>query len=194
MDSYHHGNLRADLVSRARALVEGNSSEVPSLRELARQAGVSPTAVYHHFPSKEDLLAEVATQMLEDLVSSWHGLSLPSLGPAYLRYFRDHPSALGLLFGPRLRSVPRIRELQDQAYQALVGQLPPTPEGTADHRAGLLVWALVQGLAHLFSTGALGADAVECPGGPDLWYQEPEQVLETLAPLLDRMVRPGTPA
>lgn len=190
MDSYHHGNLRADLVSRARALVEGSpSAEVPSLRELARQAGVSATAVYHHFPSKEDLLAEVATQMLEDLVSSWQSLSLSSLGPAYLRYFRDHPSALGLLFGSRLRSAPRIRELQDQAYQALVGQLPPTAEGTADHRAGLLVWALVQGLAHLFSTGALGAHVAECPGGPDLWYQEPEAVLEALAPLMDKILR-----
>lgn len=190
MDSYHHGNLRADLIARARALVENSpTAEAPSLRELARQAGVSATAVYHHFSSKEDLLAEVAVAILEDLVQNWRGLSLAALGPAYLRYFRDHPSSLGLVFGSRLRALPRIRELQDQAYQALVGQLPRTAKGELDHEAGLVVWALVQGLAHLFATGALGADPEDCPGGPELWYREPEAVLEALAPTLDKLLR-----
>lgn len=191
MDSYHHGNLKADLVARARVLVEASATaEPPSLRELARQAGVSATAVYHHFASKDDLLTEVAVAMLSDLVANWRTLGLAALGPAYLRFFRDHPQALGLLFGARLRAVPRVRQLQDEAYAALVGQLPPTPEGQPDHGAGLFVWALVQGLAHLFAAGALGAEREDCPGGPDLWYQEPEAVLAALSPFLDKALAP----
>lgn len=189
MDSYHHGNLRADLLARARVLIEQSpAGEAPSLRELARWAGVSPTAVYHHFPSKEDLLAEVGASLLEELMTQWESLTLEELGPAYLRFFRNHPSALSLVFGPRLRKVPRIRDLQDQAYLALVTRLPPRPDGEPNHEAGLAVWALVQGLAHLYAAGALGADPQECPGGPDLWYQEPEAVLVALTPLINKML------
>lgn len=188
MDAYHHGNLKADLLIRARALIETNPGEAPSLRELARQAGVSATAVYHHFPSKEDLLAEVGASLLEELMSGWESLTLEEIGPAYLGFFRRHPSALGLVFGPRLRKVPRIRDLQDKAYAALVGRLPPGPDGQPNHPVGLAIWAMVQGLAHLYASGTLGADPVVCPGGPDLWYQEPEVVMTTLAPLLDKLL------
>lgn len=191
MDTYHHGNLKADLLARAKALIEASpSGELPSLRELARQVGVSPTAVYHHFPAKEDLMTEVGASLLEELMAGWEGLTLEELGPAYLEFFRRHPSALGLIFGPRLRKVPRIRDLQDRAYQSLVERLPPGPQGEPDHRVGLALWALVQGLAHLYAAGALGADPAECPGGPELWYQEPPAIIEALAPLLDRLVKP----
>lgn len=192
MDSYHHGNLKADLLAKARVLIEKSpSGEAPSLRELARQAGVSPTAVYHHFPSKEDLLAEVGAALLEELLAVWEPLGIEDLGYAYLQFFRDHPTALGLLFGPKLRKVPRIRLLQERAYAILVSRLPPSPDGQPDHTAGLALWALVQGLAHLYAAGALGSDPVECPGGPALWYQEPKSVLAALAPLLQRMLTPG---
>ncbi|MFH2114481.1 MAG: TetR/AcrR family transcriptional regulator [Spirochaetota bacterium] len=187
MDAYHHGNLKADLLTRARTMIETVPGAAPSLRELARQAGVSATAVYHHFPSKEDLLAEVGASLLEELMADWDRLTLEELGQAYLGFFRSHPSALGLVFGPRLRKVPRIRELQDKAYTALIERLPPGPDGP-DHRAGLAVWALVQGLAHLYADGALGADPEECPGGPALWYQEPPAVMAALAPLLEKML------
>lgn len=188
MDTYHHGNLKAELLTRARAMIEATgTAEAPSLRELARQTGVSPTAVYHHFASKEELLAAVGADLLEELLAVWEPLSLEEMGPAYLTFFRAHPTALGLLFGPRLRQVPRVRELQDRAYEALVRRLPPGPGGP-DHAAGLALWALVQGLAHLYSAGVLGSDPEVCPGGPGLWYQEPAAVMTALAPRIEKLL------
>ena len=40
--------------------LEGSKGVDVSLRELARMVGVSPAAVYRHFPNKDALLAELA--------------------------------------------------------------------------------------------------------------------------------------
>lgn len=189
MDSYHHGHLRQDLLDRARRALDGSpGAELPSLRELARQAGVSPTAVYHHFSSREALLAGVAASLLSELSQAWEGLSLEQMGPAYVEFFRTHPSALGLVFGQAIRRNPAVRELQDGAYRLLVSKLPPRVDGSPNHEAGLALWALVHGLAHLYAAQVLGADPVECPGGPDLWYQAPGAVIARLGPGIAAML------
>src|SRR6202034_998901 len=58
--SYHHGDLRRTLVDAALALVSEKQDWTFSLREVARRAGVSHNAPYHHFADKRDLLAAVA--------------------------------------------------------------------------------------------------------------------------------------
>lgn len=187
MDTYHHGNLRTALLSLARSLVEeSRGNGAPSLRELARRAGVSPTAVYHHFSSKEELLAEVAAGLLEELIGTWESAPLEAMGTGYVEFFREHPTALGLVFGPGLRQHPRVRGLQDRAFGLLVGRLPSGQDGGPDEAAGLLVWGLVHGLAHLYQAGVLGCEPEACPGGSPLWYRPPAEVLAALGPLLDR--------
>src|SRR3981189_813877 len=57
---YHHGDLRRELILAACALLEGEASEALSLRSVARRAGVSPAAPYHHFRDRAELVAAVA--------------------------------------------------------------------------------------------------------------------------------------
>ena len=60
--SYHHGNLRQELMELAeKHLVEGGVRDL-SLRALAREIGVSQTAPYRHFRDKNALLAALATE------------------------------------------------------------------------------------------------------------------------------------
>ncbi len=57
---YHHGELRSALVSLAVKEIAWAGVEKLSLRSLARQAGVSPTASLRHLPDKQTLLADIA--------------------------------------------------------------------------------------------------------------------------------------
>ena len=50
---YHHGDLRDALVEAAQRILETDGLVALSLRAVARRAGVSPAAPYHHFPDKQ---------------------------------------------------------------------------------------------------------------------------------------------
>ena len=57
---YHHGDLRASLLQAAARWLDEQGAETLTLRELARAAGVSHAAPYHHFAGRDELLAGVA--------------------------------------------------------------------------------------------------------------------------------------
>ncbi len=59
---YHHGDLRAALMSAALSLVEEHGVKGLALSDAARMAGVSVAAPYRHFKDKEALLAEIAAE------------------------------------------------------------------------------------------------------------------------------------
>ena len=65
--AYHHGDLRNALLEAARALAHEVGPDSITLREVARRAGVSHTAAYHHFADKNDLLRALAVQAFYDL-------------------------------------------------------------------------------------------------------------------------------
>ena len=61
---YHHGNLRQALVEAALALITEKGPQGFTLSEAAKEAGVTPAAVYRHFAGRDDLIAEAARQSL----------------------------------------------------------------------------------------------------------------------------------
>src|SRR5258706_6842648 len=64
---YHLGDLRRTLLEEGwAATIESGGKDI-SLREIARRAGVSATASFHHFRNKEALLAAVAVAGLSPL-------------------------------------------------------------------------------------------------------------------------------
>ena len=67
---YHHGDLRRALIDAARTIIERDGAQAISLRGVAREAGVSPAAPYHHFKDKQELLRAVGVQGFDDLAIS----------------------------------------------------------------------------------------------------------------------------
>ena len=57
---YQHGNLCQALVDAALVLIEAKGPTGFTLSEAAKNAGVTPAAVYRHFDGREDLIAEAA--------------------------------------------------------------------------------------------------------------------------------------
>lgn len=167
-ESYHHGNLRVALLDAALSLLEEKGIQALSLREVARRAGVSPGAPYHHFKSKDDLVHELAVARLEHLdgVSrgALEGQSTPqaklrALGVAYILYAAEHPAEFRLMFSAD-RASPIGEEAQENApvFRVLlevIDELRDTGLETERGVAAITAWSLVHGLADLLVNGPL---------------------------------------
>lgn len=124
---YHHGNLRQALVDAALELIELRGPTGFTLSEAAKQAGVTPAAVYRHFEGREDLIAEAALQgyeMFADLMDYAYQSGQPSAlaafeatGRAYLAFARKHPGHYISMFESGI-SINRTPELAAAANRA----------------------------------------------------------------------------
>ena len=176
---YHHGNLRRALIEAAREILVEQGKDALSLREVARQVGVSQTAPYHHFKNKEALLAAVAAQSFRDFDETMIRFKkdsdtpeqrLVSLGLAYVEFARRHPAAFRLMFSSQIKNHAAYPELVNAgaaAYEHVekaVSDLIRQNGGDAKAIEGASqgAWALAHGLATLFLEGAvLGLHNVE---------------------------------
>jgi AcrR family transcriptional regulator len=180
IDAYHHGDLRNAMVAAATKLVKQGGEEAFSLREAARDVGVTANAAYRHFASKSDLTAAVAAQGFENLarrmrkameaVSRRSGKDVPSIarfkavGRAYVEFALDNPRLFRLMFGEqgicclhgetkqqRATATPTPYELLGQSLDELVAGKLLAPRMRPG--AELKAWSLVHGFASLALDG-----------------------------------------
>lgn len=175
---YHHGDLRRALVDAAVAMVEDQHPSRLSLRGVARAAGVSHAAPYHHFEDRGDLLKAVGDQCMQEFLDAQEAAvavhddpaeRLVALGEAYVGYAARRPHAFALIFDPELCPpatpgpvrgplIARNEELLAEcvaAYLAARGRSPDLVAPTAT-----AMWGTVHGLAALVGEGHLALDAV----------------------------------
>lgn len=164
--SYHHGNLRQELMNLAEQhLINGGISEL-SLRALAREIGVSQTAPYRHFKDKNALLAALATEgfsrFFEFCIPSETepraDLSLLYFGLGYVQFAKTHTEMFHLMFGPVLQPRNDYPELFAAGREAIYKVRAGVERG---YKTGVLrelddvasvahtVWAAVHGVATL---------------------------------------------
>jgi AcrR family transcriptional regulator len=169
---YHHGDLRRALIDQALATIDKLGVEGLTLRSVGDALGVSRTALYRHFSSKQALVAAVAREGFRAfrlvLVRAWedHGrgrAGFEAMGAAYLEFAIAHPSHYRVMFGRFVESCARDPELVQEAkaaFQALVDALVDQQrEGwVRDDDPVVLarfVWALTHGIAMLVIDGQL---------------------------------------
>ncbi|MEU4420791.1 WHG domain-containing protein [Actinoplanes sp. NPDC024001] len=161
---YHHGDLRAALLTTAMRMLE--AGEPFSLRAIAREAGVSPTAPYRHFADRDALESALAAQGLRDLkVDLAEGRTPPEsprdlaeLAVTYVAFALRRPALFRLMFGnacdggseERVQAAAEIHEL----LRAAMVRVFPSGDAEALAAAG---WALAHGLAYLHLDGKLPA-------------------------------------
>jgi AcrR family transcriptional regulator len=161
-ERYHHGDLRRALIDSALEILE--EGQELSLRAVARRAGVSHTAPYHHFRDRRTLVAAVATEGLLALRDALTGAGareeplsrLLECGVAYVRFALGNPTRFRLMFSPELADKAELPELQaasDAAYGELLANVRRVMgEGAAEagiQRRALGAWSTVHGLAML---------------------------------------------
>jgi AcrR family transcriptional regulator len=182
--SYHHGSLRATLVRACLELIRAEGIGAVSLRRVAREAGVSPGAPYHHFPDRAALLTAIAVdgfQLLEERMTAARdaaptpAAALVALTETYVGFAHEQPAYFQLMFRPELAHPdddPAAKDAADCSFQVLCdvvaagqrdGSIPPGEPGALI----TALWALGHGLASLWVDGSLDGRAGQLAGSPE---------------------------
>jgi AcrR family transcriptional regulator len=163
---YHHGDLRQSLLDVALELIAEHGPDGFTLREAARQIGVSHSAPYRHFADKDSLLIAIAEAGFTELHRRGREASeaageqprarLRAFGEAYLRFAIEHPSQYRVMFGRAIRKpTPALRQAGDLAFGLLEAQIAEELGRVDVHDLAMATMAGVHGLAMLAIDGML---------------------------------------
>jgi len=97
---------REEILATATQVVLESGADHFSLREVARRAGLAPSALYNHFPNREAIILAIAMRALGALTaylegarpSTDAGQRLSSLSDAYLAFARERSAEYRLVF------------------------------------------------------------------------------------------------
>jgi AcrR family transcriptional regulator len=169
---YHHGGLRDALIEAAQAILESEGSAALSLRAVARRAGVSPAAPYHHFPDKQALLDAVAERGFDALTAAMtermdraggNAARLDASGIGYVAFAVANPALFSLMFS-HVGQNPAAGQSLDLARQRAYGVLQQAADAAstgaktaskASPEECLRLWAMVHGIAKLILEGCV---------------------------------------
>lgn len=159
---------RSVIVEHALALLDDVHPEDLSIREVARRAGLSSGAPYHHFKTRNELLAAcavVAWTNLAEVLEPDDGADprrqLSHQAAAYLRFGRAHPGPYQLITSRLFDTddqFDQIAALRFAAMGAVADVIVRATEPTVDHGAaklrGLAMWSMLHGHLSLHASGA----------------------------------------
>ncbi|GAA5092589.1 TetR/AcrR family transcriptional regulator [Nocardia iowensis] len=174
--SYHHGDLRATLLQRAEVTLRESGVDGLSLRQLARDAGVSHAAPSRHFRDKQALLDALALSGFERLAEVYQGAAvagtfaerLHAIARAYLTFAIENPELLAVMFA-RKHSPDPGAEMAAAVAKAFAVPMAAIAEGQArgevaagdPMRIGMPAVAALQGLATFVGSGFVAAENLD---------------------------------
>ena len=170
--AYHHGNLRSALLERAERTVRERGVHALSLRELARDVGVSHGAPRRHFPDRDALLDAVAASGFDRLARELEaavGAAGPSaearlqaLAHAYVGFATADAALLELMFAIKHRDgAEHVRAEADRSLAialAVIASAQLAGELVAGDAEQItqFAFAMLHGLASMANGGLLG--------------------------------------
>ncbi len=163
------GHLRrAEILNAAERIFVVEGYEGATIRKIADEVGVSSTCLYMHFRDKDQILLEICTAAMEELLAINTEISARPIDAvervrmmlnAYVDFARRHPNAYRLVFcaTPTAASVQNqlvTFDLGDQCFQRFSGAVREiAAQGrlkTGDPRtAAKVLWAACHGLVAL---------------------------------------------
>jgi AcrR family transcriptional regulator len=160
--TYHHGDLRAAILTEAARLVAERGADRVSLRELAREAGVSHAAPAHHFTDRRGLFTALAAQGFQLLAATLTAARphFVDAALAYVRFAIEHPGHYQVMFDkPLLDASDTELAAAEAAAGSELSRGVATlrdPKAKADPGgAELAAWSLVHGFATLWLNDAV---------------------------------------
>lgn len=162
--AYHHGDLKRELVAAGRRVLEQSGVEGLSLRGVAREAGVSQAAPYHHFADKDGLLAAIAAEGFGELSAEMAkrsagaenpGAHMGGLGAGYIVFAFQNPELFRLMHGPRFVAAEKYDDLlviAAESFTMLRDGVAACLDGASESEIDSVctaAWSLVHGASML---------------------------------------------
>jgi AcrR family transcriptional regulator len=174
---YHHGNLRTALLEQAERTVRERGVQELSLRELARDVGVSHGAPRRHFPDRQALLDALAVAGFERLGTELRGAMdgagedfqarVQATATAYVRFATRDAALLELMFaGKHKQPSGELQQAAESAFAVMLelieqGQREDVLDRGDPERVGLVLFATIQGIAALVTGGMVAAEQLD---------------------------------
>lgn len=169
-------DLRRRVLEAAVEVMRESGASSLSMREVARRAGVSHQAPYHHFKDREGILAALVEQGYAELSDRLQAASLlgttahdrlTASGCAYVEFALERPEHFRLMFRGDVVDLVDHAEAKQQAERAFTvlektvdGLLKADLPGTRAQWVQV-TWSVVHGLATLMLEGRPGASLRE---------------------------------
>lgn len=191
--NYHKGNVREDLIHTAERILQEEGLAALSVRRVAREVGVVPSAVYNHFENREALLTAVAADGYHQLEMLGKRMSdrraqperiLRQLARAYLRFAADNPNLYRLMFSAEVvayRNNPELEMVSDSSFGRLAewwygpGTFDPG-KSAVEYPYALSVWSILHGAALQMIDGLVAVN----PGKPSAINRLADTVIAVL--------------
>ena len=187
-------DLRDSCVAAAREVIARAGIENLSLRDVARQLGVSHQAPYKHYPSRDHLLAEVMRRCFQQFGAHLDARQhfddphrdLESLGRQYLSYAKQHSLEYQLMFGtpwPATAEHPDLLRDSTRAFDILREVLRRIHGSSAKRRElvdldAMFTWSTMHGLASVMNGSCI-----------DKLGLQPKVVDQVIQHVMDRVTR-----
>lgn len=159
---------RQRILDAARDLFVANGYDATSMRSIAKRIEYTPTAIYHHFESKEDLLSELCAQDFRALAAAFSEFRevddpierLDRIGEAYVAFGLENPMHYQLMFmtvrpGPNHNDIAKGDPSED-AYAFLLDTVTEgmeqgrfRPEYTDPNELAQMFWGICHGIVSL---------------------------------------------
>jgi AcrR family transcriptional regulator len=159
---------RQKILHAAREMFVRHGYEATTMRAIAERIEYTPTAIYHHFRNKEELLTELCSADLRALAAAFQRVGqisdpverLRRTGETYVDFALEHPMQYQLLFMTRRptvrdKSITRGDPAQDayaflgEVCSAVIATGRVRPEFTDAEQLAQMAWAGLHGLLAL---------------------------------------------
>lgn len=158
------------ILHAARALFEREGADGVSMRRVAEKVGLTPMAIYRHFPNRDALLQRICDDSFDEIARHWSARNrggdpltrIVALQELYLDYALAYPHLFDHAFSARRKAArrypddfrarrsPTLNEVADAVVAAqTAGLLKPDDAW----EVALTLWAHSHGLIALYRAG-----------------------------------------
>jgi AcrR family transcriptional regulator len=198
MSTYHHGNLKEELIACACKLCDRDGYTKLSIRSLAKESGVSQTAPYRHFETKECVYAAVATvgfKKLNELVF-FNGnekvtkKTIVANASKYIEFGLNNANTYDLMFGTSVGNFADFPDLllsANQTYDNMKDNFAKLANDSEEVVAFkcITLWSMLHGLVGIIRKVNVSGDNYDEGSGP---ISTASMIADNLEEHLDKVI------